>query len=1149
MPLTIISGGVGSGKSGYLYKSISETLSKNPDCNAILIVPEQFSFTAEKSLSEEFGGLGINKIEVVTFSRLLKRFLPKKDRVLQSGKAMLLQRAAKTVSKDNAFYLSSSRSGFIDALSDLFSELKRYGVSPDDFDGLDIGNAHTAKKLSSINEIYRAYVSSFSDKLADGDDDMALFADIAENSDIFGNTFFYIDDYSDFMPAHYSVIRAFLRRSRGVFVTLCIDEKLSSDLFLPVIKTKNKLISLCGKLNVPCENITLSGDCDYIKAEDIRHLIKNWEEKPRYSEKCENISVFNALDLYSEVEHTGAGIISLVRDGGLRFRDIGIICGDMEQYLHILTSVFADFNIPFFTDEKLSVSMHPVAKTVLSLFEIIKDNWSYSAVFDYLRSGYIYTKSDDGVSAISQEDVDILENYVLACGIKGKKAWFSEWTSDGGTPFDEVIGSRPADEFDLEKLNALRIGIIAPFERFLENKGRTAAAIAEAVYNFMCDINLYDGILSECAAFDASGNRNESEQFRQVWNFIIETLDQLVTVAPSGVMSREEFYDLFMCGLSECEIAIIPSGLDRVALGTVSRNSPTRVKALFILGALDGQFPKISQGGNILTDLDRSLISSALKVRQKELAPDNTGRIMLENFKFYKMLTTATEKLFISFPSSDREGNSVNPAHFVSEITDMFRIKVTENIISAPSADELLASPRRGFYYMLSKISEYYKKTPDRLWKTVHDWYSKNPEYRTKLDILKTAAEYRRLQPTLSRMRAEALYGKNKKYSITALERFEKCPFSYYLERGLCLAEQREQEISASHMGSLMHLAIYEFCRLVENGEKSLSEIHRRWTALTDEECDSLIHTVITKMSEKILKAETDDTGKIKYLLARCEATLKSSVSSVRKSLASGEYAAICYEKDFETQISDKGDKITLSGKIDRIDVMEDTAKNRLNLRIVDYKSGSKSFSVKGILDKVDMQLVIYAIAAEEMAKNGLLSESSKLSPQVRAILYSRLADSENEDISIGSEDTFSDTRKTHKMDGLFILDEDIESLSPDALCQMDSDISAGAESEFLNVKRDKDGNFKKGAHIASREQFDIMAKYVKKAAVDADRAIKSGNIDIKPYCVGTNVPCSYCSFSDICMFDKKHDKCRMEKTAEDIYEYMEKEVTEDAEN
>ena len=388
MPMTIITGGAGSGKSACLYDLITKNLAENPASRAVLIVPEQFSFAAEKNLLSSLGGLGINRIEVITFSRLLKRYVSQNNCLLPSGKMMLIQKAAKEVPEDNVFYLSSSRTGFIDELSDLFSELKRYGISPEDFDGLNIENAHTLKKLSSVNEIYKIYSENILNGFSDSDDEMALFADTIENSDIFSNTFFYIDDYSDFMPTHLKVIEAFLKRSQGVFVTLCIDGELSYELFAPVIKTKNRLISICEKNGVPYKTVKLSGDCDYIKARDIRYLIKNWDEKPAFTEKSGNISVFNALDIYSEVEHTAASIISLVRDYGMRFRDIGIICGDIKQYLHILTSVFSDFNIPFFTDEKLSVSMHPVAKTVLSLFEIIKDNWSYQAVFDYLRTGY-----------------------------------------------------------------------------------------------------------------------------------------------------------------------------------------------------------------------------------------------------------------------------------------------------------------------------------------------------------------------------------------------------------------------------------------------------------------------------------------------------------------------------------------------------------------------------------------------------------------------------------------------------------------------------------------------------------------------------------------------------------------------------------------
>lgn len=1147
MPIEIIAGGVGSGKSRRLYEQMLKNLAENKGSRAVLIVPEQFSYTAEKTLSKAIGGLGINGIDVATFSKLLKKTVPQKNHLLASGKTMLIQKAAKSVSADNLFRLSSARTGFISALSELFDEFKRYGVAPADFDGLTVENPHTEKKLKSVNEIYTAYIESMPEDFSDEASDFIEFSDIVKSSSVFDNTFFYIDDYNDFMPYHYYTIMALAEKSLGVFINLCIDENAFGNLFSPVLKTRNRLISLAERAGIPLSVKNLSGKCEYIKSEDIRFLIENWEEKPHYPKKSENISIFNSLDVFSEVYHTASQIISLVRDSGYRFRDIGIICGDMEQYLHIMTAVFDDFDIPFFTDEKLSVTMHPVAKTVLSLFNILKENWSYSAVFDYLRTGYIYTKTENGVTPILQEDIDLLENYVLLHGLKGKKAWLSTWTKTSETVFDGVIENRSKDDTDLEKLNELRTLITAPFAAFLENKSRTASGIAEAVYNFMCNINLYEGLLKECEIFDQNGNRNEAEQFRQVWNFIIETLDQLVSVSGGGIISREDFADRFFCGLSECRISTIPSGIDRVSLGTVSRNSPSRVKALFVIGALDGQFPKSSSEGVILSNFDREYLESPLKGRKKELAPVGAGKIALENFKFYRAFTAATEKLFISFPSSDREGNSVNAAHFVSELSEMFDIEIKENIISKPSVSELLASSKHGFYYMLSNLSEFYKEKPERLWHTVYDWYAKNPEYRDRLEILKLAAEYKRKQPALSRMKAEMLYGKNKKYSITALEKYEKCPFSYYLERGLCLTEQKEYKIEKSHIGSLLHMAIYEFCHMVESGAASLSEIHERWKALSEDDCKNYIDAVIAKISEKVLKNAGDDVSRIEYLLLRCRITLENSVNAIRQSLASGEYVAVCYEKNFETVIDWKGDTITLCGTIDRIDIMEQIAENRLNIRIIDYKSGNKTFSVNAICDKVDMQLVLYALAAEDMAKKGNLSNTGGLTPKISAILYSKLCDPESEEISPSQIEKKSGVRKMQKMDGLFILDEETDgenvSLSKKSLYQMDPALSETQKSEFLNVGFNSDGAIPKRTRITARKDFEILAKYMKKSALDADKAIKSGNIDIKPYKSGNNTPCEYCNFKEVCMFDARLDKYRFGTNAENAYDIMKKEV------
>ncbi len=1127
--MNIITGGIGSGKSSYLYQLIRDNLKNNPGTNAVLIVPEQFSYTAEKTLANELGGLGPSRADVLTFSRLVHRYVNSEATLLPSGKMILASKAAAAAGEDNVFFASSKKNGFVSSLAELFSEFRRYGITPEDLDGAEINNDVTQKKLASVNEIYKSYLEFMGDSFTDSEDSLSVFSEFVNSTDIFKDTFFFIDDFNDFMPGHYDAIRALLRTSRGVFITLGADGESSGDFFAPVMKTKKRLSAIALSEGAQLYTKNLTGKAEYIKADDIRHLLENWEDKPRFDGECKNIELFTARDLYSEAEHTAAKIISLVRDNGYRFRDIGVICGNMPSYLHILNAVFSDFNIPFFADEKLAVTMHPVVRTVLSLFNIIEENWSYSSVFDYLRAGYIYTKSEDGVLALDQEDIDILENYVLSRGIRGKKAWFSPW-QDSGEVFDDVIENRKRQEFDLDMLNSMREAIILPFSKFLENKGRTAKAIAESVFGFLCDINLYEGLILECDALDSEGLRDESEQLKQIWNMMLEVLDQLVAVCGDGAISRATFSQYFKSGLSQCSISIIPSGIDRVSVGTVERNSPSRVKVLFIIGANYGSIPAEPTSSAILSSLDRSLINSALSQKEKELAPDDVNRIMLENMKLYRVLSTATERLYISFAASNSEGSALSCAHFVTELLNVFpNIKKCDNVISKPSDEELLSSSKRGFYYMLTKLSEYYREKPEALWKSVFDWYKEHEEYKDKLDILKTAAEYKRVQPHLSRIKAQMLYGKNKKYSITALEKYSKCPFAYYMERGLFAQPQETRRVEKSHIGSLLHAAVCKFCEIVEKGARSVQEIHDRWLGLTPEASDKIIVDIMSELSGKILARAEEDKPQLEYLLARCERTLRKSVETIRLSLSGGGYTSVCYEKDFEVSIDWQGETVVLVGTIDRIDVLESEMNKRLDIRIIDYKSGRKKFSIPAICSRIDMQLVLYAIAAVKLYNSGKLDKvRSGLTPQVSSIMYNKLTDDiiaiERDDKELAAQKL----KKHHKLDGIVILDED-EDGNPcyDSLFDMDTGLCERSDSDFLNLRLKKDGTLAETSYVTSRKTFDMLSDYMRKSVVDTDRAIKSGNISINPAKDSGGSACSFCNFSEACMFDSNFDSCR----------------------
>ena len=1147
MFLKIITGGIGSGKSSHLYRIIQENAEKYPNSNAIVIVPEQFSYTTEKTITEKFGGTGLNSIEVMTFSRLVSLYINCEKNILPAGKMMLICKSLADLSKENIYYSARNLPGFINSISDLFSEFKRYDILPEDLEDSNDGGESYIRKLASINEIYRNYLENFTSDFTDSDDNMSRFAEFISSAQKFKNTFFYIDNYDNFMPRHYEIIRSLLSNSAGVYITLGMTEN-PEGLFKPVQNTKSRLYAMSKNAGIPAEDIFLNGSPDYIKSPDIKHLLENWEYKKEYPASCDNIEIFTARDVYSEAEHVASKIISLVREHDMRFRDISVICGDLEQYLHIITPIFADYNIPFFTDEKTTVTKHPIVKTVLSLFDIISENWSYNSVFTYLRSGYIYEKNDNIISRINPEDIDLLDVYVTAHGIKGKKAWFSDWTDAGETIFDDVLENRHRDEYDLEKLNELRKKIIAPFITFSENKGRTALAIATAVYGFMCDINLYDGIIFECEELDKLGMKNESQQIKQIWNTVLECLNQVVITADKGSISRENFALYLKSGLSACELSIIPPGLDRVSLGTVSRNSPSRVRALFIIGCSYGVIPACLCAQSLLTPPDRSLLASSLAVKNKELAPDDVHSNALERLKLYGIVSTAEEKLFISFPASDIEGSAVAPSSFIGDIKSIFpNVKAYDNVISSPDVKELLSSQKHGFYYMLSKLSENAKEKPEKLWSKVYALYSALPEYSERLRILNQAAAYKHIQPKLSRAKAEMLFGKNKSYSITSLEKYNSCPFSYYLEKGLYAAPAKTGRIEKSHLGSLIHAAVCDYCAIVEDSAQSPEQIRNKWEQLTPELSSHIIADIMSDIKEKVTK-KSGESKQIEYMLSRCAATLRKSADNIRKSIISGGYISVCREKDFEIQIDWKDRKVKLFGTIDRIDIMEDAVENKAKIRVIDYKSGYKKFSLTAICNRLDMQLVLYALAAAKMYETGMLYNHGPLyKPQISGIFYNRLID---DFVEIPKNDEAlaqKEQLKSRRLDGMIVLDEENGNLISDEICDMDSAFQENKSSEFLNVSLKTDNTLTKASQVTSRSTFNTVSDYMKKSVIDADRRISDGDISINPYKDSTKTACTYCHYKEVCLFDPKYESYRcLISNSDEALEYMKKEVDSD---
>lgn len=1141
MELNLIYGGVGSGKTERCIELICEIIGKNPDERAILTVPDQYSYTAERRLVERLGGTGVNGIEVLTFSQLFSRYLKKvKNYLSPAGRHMLFYTAAAEKGGDSEiFSRAAGKPGFIDKVSELAAEMKRSLIEPQALlDAAGDGEDMFSQKLRAFAGIYEYYNSLILPGFADSDDDFKRLAQAVYGNEDFKNTHIWIDGFSDFLPQHYEVIKAFMHSAKSVNITLCLPdgEKCESDVFFAPLSTAKKLKMICSSLGVTpgeqyCEKV-----CRSIKSDELLFLAENWgKRRSVYKGKTSDISLYCARDLYSEIEYVAKMIIREVKNGA-HFSDIGILCGNSEQYSHLIEAVFSDFKIPYFSDSAQQITEHPIILTLLAAFDIADESWSYESVFRYLRAGYIYIKNEDGIRTIDREDVDILENYVLKHGIRGKKKWLEEWQETGSGVFSTILNPKKKDEDDIERINSIRRTVIKPFEGFYSRGGRCVRDFAESLFEFLCDIHLYEGIACEAEELSQAGMRDESERMKKIWNLLMEVINQAAVALGDKKCSRESFREMMRAGLSKAAMQIIPPGLDSVSVGAADRNSPTVRKILFFVGAVNGTMPPEDNTSGILTDSERiELIDKGL-----EIGGNPKTKAEREIFKLYRAVTSATEKLYFSYPTSDSEGNAKQPAALIRDLYKMFPDMQVSDGLGERRTDGIF-TPRQAFLYIMQSVRD--ERCRPNV-KKLADCFGDEHGFDKKLDMVGYAAAYRKVQPEITAESAKLLYKDYHRYSVSRLNDYSACPFGYFVKHGLRAKEQEIWQIHKFEIGSLLHWAVCEYCREVEDGAESFAELSENWRTLSDEKSCEIVDKIMDDIAERVLRGLSDNRGKIEYLLVRMKKILMRSVDIVRLSLAKGEYAAVCYERQFEVDIEWNGKSIGLNGTIDRVDASEDAEAGKIYLRIIDYKSGSKAFDVVSISNNTDMQLALYAVAATELYKKGALGRADKgLTPAVSGILYNKLRDDMLVFAKRPPEDIAAQLRGKMKLDGLVVTDDDEAA----DVQRMDKCLAVpGARSEFLRLAVNSKGTGldKRLSSSVSRERFEILLKYVKKTAVRLDDEIFKGNIEIKPSSGSGGRACRFCAYREVCLYDIRTDGERKGIEKEDAaWAHMESET------
>ena len=1152
MFIEIIKGAIGSGKTFYMLNSIKEKLRESGRKN-VIIVPEQFSYAFEKLVVENFGGAGLNNVEVITLSRMVSRYLERRNEkyLTPSGKMMIVYRAVMSLESGSLFYGCAKKPGFVEAVSEIVSEFTEYMITPEILRRkAEITKNNLLKeKLIAIADILEEYLRLTEGNFYDSEEDILALAEYAQESRCFEGYNFWFDSFSVFLPQHYRIMSAFLKTDCEVHVSVCADSG-ERELYDVNRVIERRLERLAQETGAELFKYETDDICRSIKSGEMAFLLENidrWSDPgfAPWEEPTKDISLFVCKDLYSEVRHIALSIRKIIMEQGFRYRDIAVVCGNIEGYSHIIEAVFNDFNIPYFSDVQISAAEHPVSMLILSVFDILVENWSYASLFRYLRTGYIYMKNEEGkIMPFEGMGVDLLENYVLKYGIRGKSVWMDDekWEKAQGGVFGGILenSSEAFTRDEIESINAARKTLIKPFLNLYESVSgrRTVREFAAALFEFLNEIYLFEGLSLKAADFDKDGLRNEAEQLRMIWNVIIETLNQSVVVMGEEKCSREDFAGIIRAGLSAVTVSIIPSGLDRVAVSSVERSRQHDAEIMFIMGAVFGAIPKETLAGGLLTDNDRILLRDELLKDGLEIAADTQKRNDMDRFNFFSTLFGVSEKVYITYPAADTEGNVQRPASIISEFYRVFPNMTTgDNIVKTNDAD-FLYSPKTAYNYMLANFKR------GGLAGDIYRWYEKNlPE---RLNIIKEAVEYKKNDAGITPENAKKLYEGSRQYSVSRLNEYGKCPFGYFVKYGLKAKEQEIWQIQKFDLGSIMHMAVQMYCEMVDNNAASFEELRNNWINLTDKESRTYAAEIMERIKNKIINGVTRDENKIRYIIMRMQKIVEKSVELVRRSMASGEYAAVCYEQKFRIEIKWNDKEVMVNGVIDRLDMARSEDKKLAELRVVDYKTGKKNFSVVSICNKQDIQLVMYALAAVEMYRSGGIKYAEEgFEPKLRAVVYNHMRD---DVVAVKNEEEGERAKiMESRPDGLIVLDKDEDGYDMSAVFRLDEKLLQSKESEIMRVGLKKDETPTEKSQVTSSDAFDILMDYVKKSVIEIDNEIFDGIIKIYPACEGQNKSCDWCAFEEICLYNERFDEKRGLVTKEDeAWEIMKKEVEED---
>ena len=1056
-PLTIWMGRSGSGKSTRLYDRLISHAQRGE--RAILIVAEQYTYEAEKALCSRLGGL--LGVQVLSFSRLCERVLQEQGNVLPviggPGRRMILKKAALNHKSELKLFgrVAESR-GFVQRMDDIIARCKQSGAAPEDLvrvAGTLPEGSQLRGKMEDIALLYGESEAFLRDRYLTESDLWDRAGAALEGSFLTG-TDLYIDGID--IPSHqlFLLLERLLQVCRTVTVTLRMDpDGADGALFAPDIRIYHRLRQVAERAGSPF----LVEGCrrDKPKPPELKHLERHLfaQDEAVFPGPAPALSLWASADREEEAERCAQAVLELVRRG-YRYRDVAIMVTDAGGYVSRVRRAFARKDIPLFYDATRPVTGHSAMDMVLSAVRFVQSG-SMEDALHVLKSGY-------APCTVAEEE--IFENYVLRYGLYG---------SSLGKPF--AFGKVPAEA---EKVRA---ALYPPLARLREGcqRGTTGEEKARAVYAYMEEVGLRDGLRAQGESLIAHGRPNDGELFSQVYSILSGLLSDIAAIWGRDPLSQKEFLGLLEEGAQSSAMGVLPGTADQVILGDFARTRTPAVPVLLVLGCNEGLLPSVHTDDELISDGELLL----LKEQGLELWDGTEAMSELERLELYTAFNKAQERIVFSY-SFSADGEELAPAPLLGRLQRLFpQVKALDARRSDPYPPDREGSFRR----LVRELALYEREgfASDQL-AAQRAYFAGDEEYGPRLRRAEAAIRGGISPAPFGRALAERMYGPAPSMSASRLEQFNRCPFAHYLKYGLKAKERPESKEEAADAGTFLHDALDAFLKLVK--ERGLS-----WTALTDEDADELVQEVMPPL----VATHNDgiflrDVRLREALFLRIDA-VKKCARSIVKQMQAGSYRPYETELAFGPDCSfpplllntDDGRTVKLYGRIDRVDRSRDGY-----YRVIDYKMGDRKFEPAKIAAGLSLQLPLYlaAVAGLEGEMGGmyympLSLPAAREGEEQRHVLRGVTADSEG---AVAALERHLDGR---------------------------SEIVQG-------LRRNKDG--KLSGNVCRQEDMGVLTR---EAVAVAERTIdhmRRGEAQVTPY----KGACAWCPFLSVCRFDRQQKGC-----------------------